>query len=113
MPVIVAGTADFDADLETLLRGAAPLIAGAKTEAGCLAYEWTIDTLVAGRLRVFEEWRSEDDLAKHLADHWYRDMLGYLGQHKLLGSDVSKYRYDLKEPVYDATGVPRGHFAGS
>ena len=37
-------------------------------------------------------------------------MGGNLGQHGITGSQISKFRVDLEEPVYDDTGTPRADF---
>lgn len=34
-------------------------------------------------------------------------MASYLKEKGITGASVDKYRFDLKEPIYDATGVPR------
>ena len=109
--VLIAGTLDFaGGDVAVILDGARPHIDAALAEAGCIHYAWTADVLTPGRMRVFEEWASVETLAAHLAGAPYRAMLGYLGGAGLTASDVSKYRSDLKQPVYDPGGVPRGDF---
>ena len=37
-------------------------------------------------------------------------MGGNLGAHGITGSQISKFRVDLEEPVYDGTGTPRADF---
>ena len=114
MPVIVSGCLDFTNpdEIPTILRSARPHIEGALTEDGCIAYSWTEDHLTPGRVRVYEEWTSSDTLEAHLNTHWYRDMGAHLGtfDRKEMTSPVLKYRVSQQEPVYDETGVARGHF---
>ena len=62
------------------------------------------------RVRVFEEWESVETLCAHLAAQPYVAMAAYLAEAGLTGADVHKYRIDLKEPVYDPGGRPRGDF---
>jgi quinol monooxygenase YgiN len=59
---------------------------------------------------VYEKWASVPDLAAHLAGPYYRGMLGKLGQLGVYDIDISKYRIDLEEPVYDPQGNPRADF---
>jgi quinol monooxygenase YgiN len=59
---------------------------------------------------VYEKWDSTEDLAAHLAGPYYSGMLGILGKYDIQNVDVSKYRIDLEEPVYDPEGVPRADF---
>ncbi len=111
MTVIVAGTLEFDpANAEKAILSGRTHIEGAYTEKGCVHYAWTLDPLNPGRVYVFEEWDTQEDLAVHLADHWYRDMAAHLGQSGLKSADVKKYRVDLSEPVYDPEGKPRADF---
>ena len=112
MRVIVAGVLEFPVDTvhESLLAARAH-IEGAYTEKGCVHYAWTEDPLNPGRVYVFEEWDTIEDLDVHLNDHWYADMGAHLGTSGLIKADVHKFRVDLKEPVYDETGVARANFS--
>ena len=92
------------------LEEARPLIEGALTEPGCLDYDWCPDPRIPGRIRVYERWESEETLEAHLNDKWYVDMRNCLGKYGITGATTAKYRVDLEEPVYDETGVARGHF---
>lgn len=109
--VIVAGTIDFEGrDAAPIIAAARDLIAAAYVEAGCIHYCWTADVLHPGRIRVFEEWESEETLSAHLAAAAYLDMAAHLAASGMTGADVHKYRIDAKEPVYDPEGRPRGDF---
>lgn len=114
MKVIISGSMDFEnpADVKEMLLGARAHIEGALQEEGCIAYDWTEDHLVPGRVHVYEEWTSSDALEAHLRDHWYRDMGAHLARYprKPRNKPILKYRVDHEEPVYDADGVARGHF---
>ena len=114
MTVIIAGTMDLEdpSQMKEMLLSARPYIEGALAEEGCIEYAWTEDHLNPGRLYVYEEWTSSDTLEAHLQSHWYRDMGAHLSQYprKERQRVIKKYRVDLEEPVYDDTGVARGHF---
>ncbi len=114
MTVIISGYVEFEQaeKVPDILVGARALIEGALAEDGCIAYSWTEDHLTPGRVWVYEEWTSEATLEAHLNTHWYRDMGAYLGTfaRKPTTNVIKKYRVDLEEPVYDETGVARGHF---
>lgn len=114
MTVIISGYFEFvnPEQIPDILNGARIHIEGALAEDGCIAYSWTEDHLTPGRVWVYEEWASEDTLDAHLNTHWYRDMGAYLGtfERKPMTNVIKKYRVDLEEPVYDDTGVARGHF---
>ena len=88
-------------------------IDGALTEPGCVAYSWTQCHLIPGRVMVYEEWTSSENLEAHLNSHFYRDMGGHLSSFERVQTTapILKYRVELQEPVYDENGVAKGHFA--
>ena len=49
-------------------------------------------------------------MAAHLAGPYYAGMLGLLGKYNIQNVEVSKFRIDLEEPVYDPEGKPRADF---
>lgn len=109
--IIISGTVDLPPDrLDDALARARPLIEGALTEAGCLDYDWCPDPLIPGRIRVFERWASEADLAAHFEGDWYKGMREHLGACGITGASTAKFRVDRAEPVYDDTGTPRADF---
>lgn len=111
MTIIIAGTMDFDPSfLPDAIISAKPLIDAALLEKGCLHYRWAIDPVHEGRVNVFEEWEDEASLKAHFEGAPYKDMLAHLPMDKIRGFDVSKYRFDVKEPVYDSDGKPRADF---
>ena len=112
--VVIAGTVDVAPEKrDQAIRDAKPLIDEALGEPGCLAYEWTFDPFQPGRIHVFEEWESEATLIEHLRAPSYLNMLAHLGGVGIQGASTQKYRVDLEEPVYDASGKPRGDFASA
>ena len=114
MKVIIAGCIDLEnpGQVREMLTSARPHIEGALEEEGCIAYDWTEDHLMPGRVHVYEEWTSSETLEAHLRGHWYRDMGAHIASFGLKPGDtvIKKYRVDYEEPVYDETGVARGHF---
>lgn len=114
MKVIIAGCVDFEnpEDVKEMIQAAKPHIDGALEEDGCIAYDWTEDHLIPGRVHVYEEWESSETLEAHLQGHWYRDMGAHLAKYPRKPSQnvIKKYRVEHEEPVYDETGVARGHF---
>ena len=111
--IIIAGTIDLK---DPAQRDEALTVARAlqqKTrdeEPGCHAYVFSADPCVEGRLAVYELWQDEASLAAHFKHPNYLNMRDALGRFGLKGADNSKYRVDLKEPVYDPTMTPRADF---
>jgi len=111
MPVVISGEIDFAPEArEQALLDAKPLIDAALAEKGCRHYAWTADLSLPGRVHVFEEWDSEEDLIAHLAAAPYLEMAGHLAKVGIKNAVTRKYRVDLIEPVYDPQGKPRGDF---
>lgn len=111
MSIIIAGTLDFaPGTVARIITDARALIEAAQAEDGCIAYNWSEDPLVAGRMHVYEEWTTEGALVAHFANPAYLDMSSHLQASGMLGAEVKKYRFDLTEPVYDDTGTPRADF---
>ena len=110
--VVVAGIVEFAPEVrdEALIKGK-DLIEGAYTEKGCIHYLWTADLNHPGRVVVYEEWESEDDLEAHLQGDWYRNMFGHLAQYSIINAEINKFRVEFKEPVYNSDGVATGYFS--
>ena len=64
MKVIIAGSIDLEdpGQVKEMLQSARGHIEGALEEEGCIAYDWSEDHLIPGRIHVYEEWRSSDTL---------------------------------------------------
>ena len=111
--IIIAGTIDL---ADPNKRDEAMKIASGlqqKTrdeEPGCHAYVFAPDPCVPGRIGVYELWQDEASLAAHFKHPNYLNMRDALGKIGLAGADNSKYRVDLREPVYDSTLTPRADF---
>ena len=111
MTVIINGWVDINAEhRDQVLADATDLIAETRTQKGCKYYVWSADPTTDTRLYVYENWDSSDDLCAHLAGRYYAEMLQILGKYGILGTDVSKFKIALEEPVYDPEGKPRGDF---
>lgn len=109
--IVIAGKVDVAPEKRAAaLTDARPLIEAALAEKGCVEYAWTADPHDPGRIRVFEEWKNEPDLAAHLAGQPYKQMLAHLSGVGILNAVTQKYRVDHFEPVYDPNGVPRANF---
>ena len=111
MRVIINGTVDFSPEnAAAALAESAQLMKDTRDQKGCNHYVWSLDPAVPGRVYVYENWDSSEDLNAHLKGAFYANMLGLLGKYEMLGTDILKYRIDHEEPVYDPEGVPRGEF---
>ena len=63
MTIIVSGTLQVDpAQRDAYLDARVPIIAHARQAPGCLDFSLSADLLDAGRINVYERWRSREDL---------------------------------------------------
>ena len=111
MPIVIAGEVDFPPEnREAALAGAKGLIEMALAEPGCNHYAWTADPYMPGRVHVFEEWDSAEELQAHFAAEPYTGMLAHLSGFTILNAVTRKYRVDVIEPVYGPDGTPTATF---
>ena len=111
MTLLLNGTVDVDPEQrDAALSAGIPHMRATRAQKGCLDYVWSADPLVPGRIYVYERWESEADLAAHFEGPHYKAMRDTIAAHGLRGADVSKYRIERCEPVYDASGRPRADF---
>jgi quinol monooxygenase YgiN len=111
MTVIINGSLHIGADdREKALAETAELVSETRKQPGCRHYVWSADPTSDTRVYVYENWDSVDDLAAHLAGPYYANMLAALGRYGVYDVEVSKFRIDLEEPVYDPEGRPRADF---
>ena len=111
MKVVISAVIELPPEnRDVALAGAKELIEMALAEKGCRHYSWSADPHYPGRVNVFEEWDSAEDLQEHFSAPSYTGMLAHLGQYSLLGATSTKYRCDLSEPVYGPDGVATATF---
>lgn len=111
--IVIAGTIDLadPAKREEALGIAAELQRKTREEEpGCLAYVFSADPCVEGRICVHELWEDEASLAAHFEHPNYLNMREALGRIGLKGADTEKHRVEISEPVYDASFTPRADF---
>lgn len=66
--IIVAGHFVVDPDQrEQFLHSRADIMRTSRSEAGCIAYAFSLDPLDPGRVLLFERWETKTALADHLA----------------------------------------------
>jgi quinol monooxygenase YgiN len=109
--ILIAGQIEFSPEnRDAALANAKSWIDMALAEKGCRHYAWSADPHYSGRVHVFEEWESSEDLQVHLEGEAYFGMLGHLGSYTILSAETLKYRCDLSEPVYGPDGVATATF---
>ena len=111
MAIIIAGSIKVPADKrEYLLAASREHILASRAEPGCEYYDWAADLAEPEVIQVFELWTDEASLAKHFAGNAYISTVQLIADIGVVEADISKYRVDLREPVYDQEGKPRADF---
>ena len=111
MTTLIAGTVHIPGGRrDEALAATAALMEETRNQPGCMHYVWSADPTSESRVYVYEYWTSTEHLANHLAGPCYAKMLGMLGGYGVEDAEVSKFRIDLEEPVYDSEGKPRADF---
>jgi quinol monooxygenase YgiN len=68
MSIIVSGTLHVDpAQRAAYLQARVPILEHARRAPGCLDFSLSADLLDAGRINVYERWRSREDLLAYRA----------------------------------------------
>ncbi len=90
--LIIAGTLDVAPEQrDQVLALAGPLMLATHAEAGNHEYVFSADPLVAGRIRIFEIWESDDDLGTHFEQPHMKEWGAALGGFDIVGSDLTKH----------------------
>lgn len=109
--VVISAQIDLDpAQREEALKSAKPHIDAALAQDGCIMYDWSADGNNPARVNVFEEWESEEALARHFENDAYAGMRDHIGTFGLTNAVSRKYRVDAEAPVYDETGTATAGF---
>ncbi len=110
--IIIAGWIDVEpSDRDALIAASLPVQkATREDEPGCSGYVFTVDPLVAGRIHVYENWDSAEDLEAHFRHPNFTAMGVLIRGYRRIGSQTTKYRVDASAPVRNADGVATAEF---
>lgn len=98
--LIIAGTIDVDPDqMDDFLRASIDMMRATHEEPGCLAYSFTVDQLVLGRIQLFEKWESNEDLAAHFEAPHMAVFQQRTGALTIMARDILKYQIASEGPV--------------
>ncbi len=111
MAVIVIGRFDLSPEhADSIVAACAPLIEDVRTEPGCLAYDWTIDPFVQGRVHAIERWVDSESLAHHFRLPAFPAMRTLLRSAGPIVASSRKYLVDEGAPVFSPDGTPTDGF---
>ena len=99
---VIAGWIDVDPDRRAaLLEAAVDMMAATLEEPGNLAYSFSADPAEAGRIRVFERWRSDADLRGHFDAPHMVVFQQALSQAGVRDRDLARFHVSGVGPVFD------------
>jgi len=98
---VISGWIDIDpANVDELMAAAVVMMRASEEEPGCLAYAFSVDRATAGRIRIFERWRSEADLRGHFDTPHMTVFRQALGRAGVKGRDLSRFHVNAVGPVF-------------
>ena len=105
--IVITGWIDVAPEVrDELLAASVPLQRSTREdEPGCLAYVFAADPAVDGRVHVYEQWATAEDLDAHFQHPNYVAMRELLRGYPRVGSQTMKHRVDLVGPVYGPEGT--------
>jgi quinol monooxygenase YgiN len=99
--IIVSGTLRVDsADIATAMDLGTTMAEASLAEDGCSAYGFWQDPADPGRVRVFEEWASQEALDEHFATPHMGTFMAGLGELSISDMELSKYEVSEKSPLF-------------
>ena len=103
----IVGWIDVDpASRDALIAASIPFQQSTRAdEPGCLAYVFAADPAVDGRVHVYEQWATAEDLDAHFQHPNYGAIRDLLRGYPRVGSHTTKHHVDLIGPVYGPEGT--------
>jgi quinol monooxygenase YgiN len=98
--IVVSGEIRLDpADFDAALALIEPLVTATRAEAGCVEYDYWVDPRDRGRVRVFEEWESDDAIAAHSASEHMKTFFGEMAKLRISSVELSRFEVSDKSPL--------------
>jgi quinol monooxygenase YgiN len=88
---IIAGWMDYGENRDKVLEHFAAVAQESRAEPGCLDYLVSADPQSAGRIIIFERWRSEPDLAEHFRTPHIADFRAAIAPYSRSGRSIRRY----------------------
>jgi quinol monooxygenase YgiN len=98
--IVVSGEIRLDPeDFDAALALIEPLVAATKAEAGCVEYDYWVDPRDRGRVRVFEEWESDDAIATHSGSEHMQTFFREMAKLRITAVELSRFDVSEKSPL--------------
>ncbi len=98
--IVVSGVIRLDSeDFDAALALIEPLVAATTAEPGCVEYDYWVDPRDRGRVRVFEEWESDDAIAAHSASDHMKTFFAGMVKLRISSVELSRFEVSDKSPL--------------
>jgi quinol monooxygenase YgiN len=98
--IVVSGEIRLDPeDFDAAVALIEPLVVATKAEPGCVEYDYWVDPRDRGRVRVFEEWESDDAIAAHAASEHMKTFFAGMVKLRISSVELSRFEVSDKSPL--------------
>ncbi len=98
--LVVAGKIQIDpANSDAAIGAALEVMKETHKESGCISYTFSRDLAEPGGFLIFEEWESEEALAKHFTQPHMAAFQKKMGGFGVKSMDVKKYQVSSVGPI--------------
>jgi quinol monooxygenase YgiN len=98
--IVVSGEIRLDpGDFDAALAMIEPLVAATKAEPGCVEYDYWVDPRDRGRVRVFEEWESDEAIAVHSRSDHMKAFFAGMAKLRISAVELSRFEVSEKRPL--------------
>ncbi|MGB1213313.1 MAG: putative quinol monooxygenase [Pikeienuella sp.] len=98
--IVVTGTIDVHPeDVWPATTIAAEMVRRTEQEEGCISYRFYVDINQLTRFRLYEEWRSKEDLALHMETPHMEAFLARIADLRIIDRTVVRYEVTDAQPV--------------
>lgn len=100
---VIAGWLDYGENRDEVLRHFVACAAASRDEPGCVGYVVCADPEHAGRVVVFEQWRSQEDLVEHFRTPHIAAFRAAVAKVPRIGRDLRRHFVSGSEEFSSAT----------
>jgi quinol monooxygenase YgiN len=100
MTILISGEIRIDPDdFDAALALVEPLVAATHAEGGCVQYDFWVDPRDRGRIRVFEEWASQEANDVHARSEHLAAFLTGIAKLRVAGAELVRYEVAAQGPL--------------
>lgn len=90
--IVLAGTITLDPDkVDDFMEAAITMMEATHAEEGNVEYVFSVDPVVAGQVRIFEQWASDEALTAHMSSPHMAAFGAALGSCGVTGTSLTRF----------------------